>query len=71
MTTPLDMSLDDVIKSSRGNRERGRERGRARRGRGSRGSFTGGRMTGSVRRGPLRVNAQPSPYTIAKASSNL
>ncbi|KAF4356783.1 hypothetical protein F8388_000586, partial [Cannabis sativa] len=77
MTTPLDMSLDDMIKSSKGNRERIRERGRARRGRGSRGSFNGGggaaagRMNGPVRRGPLRVNAQPSAYTIAKASSNL
>ncbi|KAH7533788.1 hypothetical protein FEM48_Zijuj04G0169000 [Ziziphus jujuba var. spinosa] len=48
MTTPLDMSLDDMIKSSRGNRERVRDRGRARRGRGSRGSFGGGRMTGPI-----------------------
>lgn len=68
MTTPLDMSLDDMIKSSRGNRERVRDRGRARRGRGSRGSFGGGRMTGPIRRGPLTLNAQPSPYMIAKAS---
>ena len=66
------MSLDDVIKSSRGNRERVRERGRTRRGRGPRGPFSGGgRMTGSGRRGPLSVKAQPSPYTIAKASSKL
>ncbi|XP_048327134.1 THO complex subunit 4D isoform X2 [Ziziphus jujuba] len=68
MTTPLDMSLDDMIKSSRGNRERVRDRGRARRGRGSRGSFGGGRMTGPIRRGPLTLNAQPSPYMIAKSS---
>lgn len=68
MTTALDMSLDDVIKSSRGNRERFREQGRARRGGGPRGSFSGGRMTGAVRRGaPLTMNARPSPYTIAKA----
>ncbi|KAL5573999.1 hypothetical protein UlMin_023596 [Ulmus minor] len=68
MTTPLDMSLEDMIKNSRGNRERIRERGRTRRGRGPRGSFSGGRMTGAVRRGPLTVNAQPSLYNIAKSS---
>lgn len=76
MSTPLDMSLDEVIKSSRGNgnRERVRERGRTRRGRGPgpRGSFSGGgRMTGLARRGPLSVHAQPSPYAIAKASTKL
>ncbi|XP_024029557.1 THO complex subunit 4D [Morus notabilis] len=70
MSTPLDMSLNEVIKSSRGsgNRDRVRERGRTRRGRGPRGFFSGGRMTGPVRRNPLAVNAQPSPYTIAKSS---
>ncbi|GMN28470.1 hypothetical protein TIFTF001_002066 [Ficus carica] len=78
MSTPLDMSLDEVIKSSRGNgnRERVRERGRTRRGRGRgpgpRGSFSGGgRMTGLARWGPLSVHAQPSPYAIAKASTKL
>lgn len=73
MSTPLDMSLHEMIKSSRGsgNRDRVRERGRTRRGRGPRGFFSGGRMTGPVRRNPLAVNAQPSPYTIAKASSKL
>lgn len=75
MSTPLDMSLDDVIKSSRGgNRERIRERVKNRRGRGARGSFSGGaggRTMGSGRRGPLSVNAQQSPHIIAKASSKL
>ena len=64
----LDMSLDDMIKNSRNSR-RGRGQGRARRGRGAGGSFSGGRMTGAPHRGPLRVNTQPSPYAIAKASS--
>ncbi|PRQ45611.1 hypothetical protein RchiOBHm_Chr3g0493301 [Rosa chinensis] len=75
MTTTLDMSLDDMIKSKRGNRDRNRERGRAPRGgrgrggRGSRGSFMGGRMTGAVRRGPPpAINTRPSAHTIAKAS---
>ncbi|KAM1601324.1 hypothetical protein ACFX13_026192 [Malus domestica] len=46
MSTALDMSLDDMIKNSRGNRERNREqRGRGSRGRGGpRGSFNAGRM---------------------------
>lgn len=72
MTTTLDMSLDDMIKSKRGgNRYRTRERGGGRGPRGSRGgrvSFIGGRM---VRRGPppAAINARPSAHTIAKASS--
>lgn len=79
MATSLDMSLDDLIKN-RGSRERVRGRGRARRGRGpgraSSGgrmprASSGGRMPGTVRRGPLAVNARPSSYTIAKASSKL
>ncbi|KAM0055087.1 putative chromatin target of PRMT1 protein [Helianthus debilis subsp. tardiflorus] len=54
----LDMSLDDMIKSRR-TAERGRGRGgRARRGRGP---------TGPPRKGPLRVNARPSAFTIAKS----
>ncbi|KAL8248878.1 hypothetical protein R6Q59_005746 [Mikania micrantha] len=53
----LDMSLDDMIKSRRST-ERGRGRGRARRGRGP---------TGPPRKGPLRVNARPSAFTIAKS----
>lgn len=68
MATSVDMSLDDIIKK---NRERGRGRGRARRGRGAGGSFNGGRMSGAGRRGPLSVNARPSQYAIAKASSKL
>jgi THO complex subunit 4 len=71
MATALDMSLDDLIKN-RGSRERVRGgRGRARRGRGPGRAPTGGRMPGGVRRGPLGVNARPSSYTIAKASSKL
>ncbi|KAK9065032.1 hypothetical protein SSX86_016415 [Deinandra increscens subsp. villosa] len=53
----LDMSLDDMIKSSR-TTEKGRGRGRARRGRGP---------TGPPRKGPLRVNARSSAFTIAKS----
>lgn len=60
----LDMSLDDMIKSRR-TTERGRGRGRGRARRGGRGP------TGPPRKGPLRVNARPSSYTIAKASSQL
>lgn len=69
----LDMTLDDRIKSSRraaDNRGRGRGRGRGG-GRGQGRSFGGGRPMGPPRRGPLAVNARPSAYTIAKASSNL
>ncbi|KAL6325880.1 hypothetical protein AAG906_038369 [Vitis piasezkii] len=68
MATSLDMSLEDIIKRS--NSERVRGRGRARRGRGPiGGSFNGGRMSGiPPRRGPLRVNARPSSYAIAKSS---
>lgn len=68
MASALDLSLDDLIKN-RGSRERGRGRGRARRGRGPGRASNGGRMPGAVRRGPLAVNARPSSYTIAKASS--
>ncbi|KAK1423617.1 hypothetical protein QVD17_18922 [Tagetes erecta] len=53
----LDMSLDDMIKSRR-TTERGRGRGKARRG--------GRGPTGPPRKGPLRVNARPSAFTIAK-----
>lgn len=70
MATALDMSLDDLIKN-RGSRERGRGRGRARRGRGPGRASSGGRFPRAVRRGPLAVNARPSSYTIAKASSKL
>ncbi|KAH7556995.1 hypothetical protein JRO89_XS11G0025800 [Xanthoceras sorbifolium] len=70
MATHVDMSLDDIIKS-RKTSDRGRGQGRARRGRGPGGSFNGPRMAGPVRRGPLTVNARPSAYTIAKASSKL
>lgn len=66
----LDMSLDDMIKSRRSS-NRGRGQGRPRRGRGLGGSFGGGRMTGAPRRGPPGLNARPSSYTIAKASSKL
>ncbi|KAI3525565.1 hypothetical protein L1887_04434 [Cichorium endivia] len=64
----LDMSLDDMIKSRRTS-ERGRGRGRGRRGHGGQ----GGRptTTGPPRKGPLRVNARPSAYTIAKASPTI
>ncbi|KAH0983582.1 hypothetical protein GBA52_010759 [Prunus armeniaca] len=78
MSTALDMSLDDMIKNSRGNRERTRG-GRAPRGRGGpRGSFNagrmaagripGGRMTGAVRRGPIPVNTRPSSIRAAGIS---
>ncbi|RYR65385.1 hypothetical protein Ahy_A03g011316 isoform D [Arachis hypogaea] len=33
------------------------------------GAVSAGRMTGAARRGPLMVNARPSSYAIAKASS--
>ncbi|XP_022935328.1 THO complex subunit 4D-like [Cucurbita moschata] len=66
MATPLDMSLEDVIKKN--NREKLRARGRARRGRGAGGSYNGGRavVIGSVRRGPLGINARPSAFSISK-----
>lgn len=70
------MSLDDMIKSRRttnkGNRGRGRGIARGG-GRGQGRSFGGGRgrPTGPPRRGPLAVNARPSAFSIAKASSNL
>ncbi|KAE9594405.1 hypothetical protein Lalb_Chr18g0053441 [Lupinus albus] len=73
----LDMSLDDRIKN-RGSRGRGRGRGRAGFGRGPSRTFNGGRMSGAAngrrmsgaaRRGPLVLNARPSSYAIAKASS--
>lgn len=67
----LDMTLDDMIKSRRNSERGGRGQGRARRGRGAGGSYRGGRATGAPRRGPLGVNARPSAYTIAKASSKL
>lgn len=67
----LDMSLDDMIKNRRNNDKGGRRQGRVRRGRGPGGSSRGGRPFGAPRRNPLGVNARPSPYTIAKASSKL
>ncbi|GJZ02014.1 THO complex subunit 4D-like protein [Tanacetum coccineum] len=78
----LNMSLDDMIISKRTANNRGRGRGRGRGGgrgqgrsfgggRGQGRSFGGGRPMGPPRRGPLAVNARPSAYSIAKASSNL
>ncbi|GLT97305.1 hypothetical protein SLE2022_148770 [Rubroshorea leprosula] len=67
MATPLDMTLDDMVKRNKSRRTRGR--GRPRRGRGAGGFFSGGpggRVTGPVRGGPLAVNARPSQYGIAK-----
>lgn len=63
------MSLDNII---RGRNARGRDISRGR----GRGMFPGrggtfNRPGGPLRQGPLRVNAQPSPYKIAKASSKL
>ncbi|KAL8142108.1 hypothetical protein V2J09_015140 [Rumex salicifolius] len=73
----LDMSLEDLIKS-RKTSSRGRGRGAPRGGRGGRGSFGGRRIVGSGPgrfpqgpQGPLRVNARPSAFTIAKASPKL
>lgn len=67
----LDMSLDDMIKSRKNTVKGGRGQGRPRRGRGGPGgSSRGGRPPfGAPRRNPLGVNARPSAYTIAKASS--
>lgn len=73
MASSVDMSLDDIIKSRR-NSDRTRGRGRARRGRGAGPagrSFIGGRMIAAGQRGPLGINARPSSFTIAKASSDL
>ncbi|GAB4831579.1 hypothetical protein Ancab_005591 [Ancistrocladus abbreviatus] len=69
MDKTLDMSLDDIIKRSRNNTRRIRGRGGARQGVGVRGSSRGGRIagTGTLRQGPLRVNAHPSAFTIAKS----
>ncbi|KAJ9564677.1 hypothetical protein OSB04_000643 [Centaurea solstitialis] len=66
----LDITLDEMIKSRR-TTDRGRGRGKARRGRGQGGPLGTGRPTGPPRKGPLRVNARPSAYTIAKASPQL
>ncbi|KAL6560881.1 hypothetical protein OROHE_006058 [Orobanche hederae] len=67
----LDMSLDDMIKSRKNNERGGRGQGRPRRGRASGGpSRGGGRLFGAPRRNPLGVNARPSSFDIAKASSN-
>jgi len=71
MDTALDMSLDDIIKSKK---SVGRPRGQAGlpRGGGARGSIRGERVRdigrGAGRKGPLGLNAQPSSFTIAKAS---
>lgn len=70
MAANVDMSLDDIIKS-RKKSERGKGQGRVRRGRAPGRPFNGGRMQGTARRGPLAVNARPSSYSIAKASSIL
>lgn len=71
MASNLDMSLDDMIKG-RSNSERGRGRGWGwGQGRGRGDTFARRRGGGIPRRGPLGVNARPSPYTIAKASSKL
>lgn len=72
MATSLGMSLDDMIKK-RSSGERGRGQGRYL-GRGQargRGGATRERGVDMARQGPLRVNARPSPYKIAKASRNL
>ncbi|KAJ8648463.1 hypothetical protein MRB53_001486 [Persea americana] len=63
------MSLDDMIKG-RSNSERGRGRGWGwGQGRGRGDTFARRRGGGIPRRGPLGVNARPSPYTIAKSFS--
>lgn len=68
MSTSLDMSLDDLIKSgSNRNSGRGQARGRGR-ARGQAGTSRG-RSIGMLQRGPLRVNTRPSSYVIAKSFS--
>ncbi|XP_028953185.1 THO complex subunit 4D-like [Malus domestica] len=83
MSTALDMSLDDMIKNSRGNRERNREqRGRGSRGRGGpRGSFNAGRMaagripagrmaSGRIPAGRMTGGVRRGPLTVnARPSS--
>ncbi|KAL3838698.1 hypothetical protein ACJIZ3_023289 [Penstemon smallii] len=64
----LDVSLDDMIKNSKRNSQRGgRGQGKASRGRGSGGSSRGGRPFGALRRNPLGVKARPSSNTISKS----
>lgn len=67
----LDMTLEDRIKNRRNTSDKGgRGQGRARRGRGGPGGpARGGRPFGAPRRNPLGVNARPSSFSIAKASS--
>ena len=53
MTDQIDMSLDDIIKKTKGTRGRGRGRG----GRGGRGGGRGGARGGSSTRGARRVSS--------------
>eukprot|EP00249_Psilotum_nudum_P012390 c23752_g1_i3 orf=536-1261(+) len=59
MASPLDMSLDDLIKN---NKQAGRGRGRGRGAASRRGAAT----TGPIRRVTTRSSARPTPYSSAK-----